>query len=228
MRMPGGWPHRSCDWCVQFSLRAGFCRPFSSAFFFSASGSSPLLSISWTFLCFFCLFLRRFGPHASQHGEQHLGFAWPVRSRVVSEWWIRPLNHIKFHFFVLLYLVALFGLSLSRDSDSGHLPGFSAVATSDVGSFSGERSTKSYQAIPARPLSTCRSSSLAGRVTVPHFFLLIRLLVFLWFLVLLSHPSRCCRHHPCAIIHSYNSAHHVEISYLRNFQSRMGCHRVAF
>ena len=25
-----------------------------------------------------------------------------------------------------------------------------------------------------------------------------------------------------------NSAHHVEMSYLRNFQSRMGCHRVAF
>ena len=88
---------------------------FPSVFFFSASVSSPLSSILRTFLCFFCLFLRRFGPHASQHGEQHLGFAWPVRSRVVSEWWIRPLNHIKFHFFVLLYLVAVFGLNLSGD-----------------------------------------------------------------------------------------------------------------
>ena len=26
----------------------------------------------------------------------------------------------------------------------------------------------------------------------------------------------------------FNSAHHEEMSYLRNFQSRMGCHRVAF
>ena len=56
-----------------------------------------------------------------------------------------PLNHIKFHFFVLLYLVALFGLNLSGDSDSGHLPGFSAVATSDVGGFSGERRAKFSQ-----------------------------------------------------------------------------------
>ena len=36
-------------------------------------------------LLFVCLFLRRFGPHASQHSEQHLGFARPVRSHVVFE-----------------------------------------------------------------------------------------------------------------------------------------------
>ena len=34
---------------------------------------------------------------------------------------------------------------LSGDSDSGHLPGFSTVATSDVGGLLGEQSAKFYQ-----------------------------------------------------------------------------------
>ena len=51
---------------------------------------------------------------------------------------------LSFHFFVILYLVALVGRNLSGDSVSGHLPGFSAVTCSDAGSPSGEWSSKLY------------------------------------------------------------------------------------
>ena len=60
--------------------------------------------------------------------------------------------------------------------------------------------------VPSTYTSTstgCRSSSPAGSVTVPSFLLLIRLLVFPWFLVLPSRPSRLLRHHPCSILLRY-------------------------
>ena len=56
-------------WCFSF-LRAVRCRC-------RRLHDLPLL--------FFCLFLRRFGPHATQHSEQHLGFARLIRSHVVFE-----------------------------------------------------------------------------------------------------------------------------------------------
>ena len=165
---------------------------------------------------FFCLFLRRFGLHASQHGEQHLGFAWPV----ISEWWIRSFNHIKFHLFVILYLVALFGRNLSRDCLRPSPRLFSSLFLRCWRPFRRTECQRllpaASQAILARPLLRPACRQLIHRLWLHvvhhlqqvawlclHFFLLIHLLVFLWFLLLLSHPSRRCRHHPCLIIYWY-------------------------
>ena len=134
-----GYIDHEIHWCVQFFFNF-------SAFFFSTSGSSLFSSTPRRFLfVFFCPFLRRFGPHASQYDEQHRAFVGPARSHVVHERWIRPLYYIKFHFFVLLYFVALFGLHLSEGSVTSHFSSFSAVAPSYIGGFSRERGAKFFQ-----------------------------------------------------------------------------------
>ena len=181
MRMPGGWLHRSCD-----------------------SLARSVFSSCWVLSAIFFVFPRCF---SSLRAVRHRCRQFRELFFVFSVCFFEGLVHIPRN--TLLYLVALFGLNLRGDSDSGHLPGFSAVATSDVGSLSGERSAKFYQryvrqfqvasfatSVPSTYSSTstvCHSSSLAGSGTV----------VFPWFLVLLSRPSRRCRHHPCSIIHWY-------------------------
>ena len=58
-----------------------------------------------------------------------------------------PLDYISFHIMVLLYfgiIIDLFGRHLSGESVTGHFLSFSAVAPSDVGGFSGERSAKFF------------------------------------------------------------------------------------
>ena len=63
------------------------------------------------------------------------------------------LDYISFHFFVLLYFIALSGRHLSRDSVTGRFPSFSAVAPSDVAAFQeGQILPAAGLAIPARPL----------------------------------------------------------------------------
>ena len=74
--------------------------------------------------------------------------------------------------------------AISAETVTGHFPSFSAVAPSDVGGFSGEQSAKFFQqqvwqfqrglfhdkcAIDSNIDLDCRSSSLAGSVTVPSF-----------------------------------------------------------
>ena len=165
-------------WHVQFSFVLGsvshFLR-FSSAFSFSTIGSPPF---SWTPQSFFVCVLFK---HASQYDEQRLGFVGPAQSCSVHEWWIRALDYISFHFFILFFFVTLFGRHLSGDSVTGHLPSFSAVAPSDVGSFLGEQSVKFFQQYvwqfqrglfrdtPTSTSTGCRLSFLAGSVTVPSF-----------------------------------------------------------
>ena len=79
-RMLSGWLHQSCDSlaCSIFPscwVLSAIFLGFPQSFFLLCEQFDTVVVNFAIFRCFFCLFLRRFGSHASQHGEQPLGFA---------------------------------------------------------------------------------------------------------------------------------------------------------
>ena len=191
--MPSSWLQRSLARSV--FLRVDFFQPFS-LFFFSVSGSFP-------FSLFF--FPRRFVFKQRLTASR---LRWirtvPLRLRVVNQpprlhqfphhrppllrYYRRPLRSPSqrrlCHIPLLLAAFRENGAPNSSSSTSGN----SHAAPSAINVLSTHTSTS----------TGCRSSSLAGSVTVPSFLST--------YSSILIRPSRIGRHHPCSILPWYPRA----------------------
>ena len=149
MRMPGGWLHRSCDslapsvfpscWVLSaiffvfprcFSSLRAFrhrCRRFCELFFvFSVCFFEGLVHMPRNTVNSISASLDPSVPASSPSDES----APSTTSNSTSSSSFTSLPS---------------SVSISAETDSGHLPGCSAVATSDIGGLLGERSGKFYQ-----------------------------------------------------------------------------------